>query len=103
MTLSIWRFAHLALAIVSSLFLLILSVTGVILAIDVVNEKIPAYKVENFNSLNLAQSISGLRKVYPEIIEISVDHSNFVSIDALDEDGNNIKGYINPNTGELLG
>lgn len=96
MTLSIWRYAHLALAIVSSLFLLILSVTGIILAIDAVNEKTQAYRVEDSNTITLAQSITALRKVYPEIIEIAVDHNQFVSIDALDEEGNTIKAYINP-------
>jgi sulfite reductase (NADPH) flavoprotein alpha-component len=40
MTLSIWRYAHLALALISSVFLLILSVTGVILAVGAVNEKL---------------------------------------------------------------
>lgn len=103
MTLSIWRYAHLALAIVSSLFLLILSVTGIILAIDAVNEKTQAYRVEDSNTITLAQSITALRKVYPEIIEIAVDHNQFVSIDALDEEGNTIKAYINPTTGKVLG
>lgn len=103
MTLSIWRYAHLALAIVSSLFLLILSFTGVILAIDAVNEKTQAYQVADLNTINLAQSITELRKVYPEIIEIAVDHNHSISIDALDEEGNTIKGYINPTTGKVLG
>ena len=103
MTLSIWRYAHLALAIVSSLFLLILSFTGIILAIDAVNEKTQAYQVADLNTIHLSQSIPELRKVYPEIIEIAVDHNQFVRIDALDEQGNTIKGYINPTTGEVLG
>lgn len=103
MTLSIWRYAHLALAIVSSLFLLILSFTGIILAIDAVNEKNQAYQVADLNTINLSQSITELRKVYPEIIEIAVDHNHFVSIDALDEEGNTIKGYIDPKTGKILG
>ncbi|HAL53057.1 MAG TPA: FAD-binding oxidoreductase, partial [Sphingobacterium sp.] len=103
MLVSIWRYAHLALAIVSSVFLLLLSITGVILAVDAVNEKIPPYRVEHIETLNLAQSVTALRKVYPEIIAISVDHNQFVSIDAIDADGNTVKGYIDPNTGRLLG
>ncbi|TKC03628.1 PepSY domain-containing protein [Pedobacter frigoris] len=103
MTLSVWRYAHLALAIVSSLFVLILSVTGVILAIDAVGEKVPAYRAENFNSLSLAQVIPELKKVYPEITQISVDHNQFVSIEALDGDGNTVKAYIDPNNGAVLG
>lgn len=103
MTLSIWRYAHLALAVISSLFLLILSVTGVILAIDAVNEKTPAYRIDDFDSINLAQSIPALSKVYPEIIELSVDHNGFVSLDASDADGNSVKAYIDPRNGQILG
>ncbi|WP_333862203.1 PepSY domain-containing protein [Sphingobacterium sp.] len=103
MLVSIWRYAHLALAIVSSVFLLLLSITGVILAVDAVNEKIPPYRIQHIEDLNLAQTVSSLRKVYPEIMQISVDHNQFVSIDAIDADGNTVKGYIDPNTGRLLG
>lgn len=46
MLVSVWRYAHLALALVSSVFLLLLSVTGVILAIDAVNEKMPPYRID---------------------------------------------------------
>lgn len=103
MTLSIWRYSHLALAFISSLFVLILAVTGVILAFDAVNEKIPTYRVENFNDLNLSQVIPELRNVYPEITELTVDHNQFVSIDAFDQNGDAIKAYINPTTGKVLG
>ncbi|MCA5005076.1 PepSY domain-containing protein [Sphingobacterium bovistauri] len=103
MTLSIWRYAHLALAIISSAFLLILSVTGVILAIDAVQEKTPAYRVENFDKITLAQSLPALRDAYFEILEIKIDHNDFVVIDAMDEDGNAFQVYINPLTGEKIG
>ena len=103
MTLSLWRYAHLALAIISSLFLLILSVTGVILAIDAINEKTPAYRIDDFDSVSLAQSVPALSKVYPEIIELSVDHNGFVSLDASDADGNSVKAYVDPRNGQVLG
>src|SRR5687768_9216748 len=103
MTLSVWRYAHLALAIVSSLFVLILSITGVILAVDAVNEKLPAHRATNFNSLSLAQVVPQLRKVYPEIANLTVDHNQFVSIEALDQEGNTVKAYIDPNNGAILG
>lgn len=103
MTLSIWRYAHLALAVVSSIFLIVLSITGVILAIDAVNERVPAYRTEDLKTISLAQSLTELRKVYPEIIEIAVDHNQFVSIDAIDQEGNTARGYIHPVTGKLLG
>ncbi len=103
MILSIWRYAHLVLAILSTVFLLILSVTGVILAFDAAKEQLPQLKADNFSTITLAQSIPGLRDIYPEIIELTVDHNEFVSIDALDKEGNNVKAYINPLTGDILG
>ncbi|NGF56135.1 FAD-binding oxidoreductase [Parapedobacter sp. SGR-10] len=103
MTLSIWRYAHLALAIISAVFLLILSVTGVILAIGAIDEKTQGYKIHDFHTINLAQTIPVLWEVYPEIIELSVDHNGFVSVDATDREGNAVKAYINPLTGEALG
>ena len=39
MTLSFWRYAHLVLAIFSSLFLVLAAVTGTILAVDAIQEK----------------------------------------------------------------
>ncbi|MFC5283836.1 PepSY domain-containing protein [Pedobacter alpinus] len=103
MTLSTWRYAHLALAIISSVFLVMASVTGAILAIDAIQEKMPAYRVANFNEITLAQSIPALHKKYPEISEISVDHNGFVLLKAFDSGGNEIDGYVNPETGEVLG
>lgn len=103
MTLSIWRYAHLALAILSSAFLLILSVTGVILAYDAIDEKTPAYRVENFQELSLAEVLPTLRDSYFEVIEVKVDHNDFVTVDALDENGNPLKSYIDPNTGKKIG
>ncbi|WP_437922041.1 PepSY domain-containing protein [Sphingobacterium sp. LRF_L2] len=103
MTLSIWRFAHLTLAVISSLFLLILSITGVILAIGAVEEKTQGYKVEDVHQINLSQVIPELWKVYAEITQLTVDHNQFVIIEAFDENGNPLKAYINPRDGAVLG
>ncbi len=85
---SVWRFAHLALALLSFSFLTIASITGVILAIDVVNEQNKSYKSEDFNDLTLAESITNLREVYPEILELNVDTNHYVTIEGFDEEGN---------------
>ncbi|MVZ64629.1 FAD-binding oxidoreductase [Sphingobacterium sp. DK4209] len=102
MVLSLWRYAHLALAIISSIFLIILSLTGVVLSINAIYEKTPDLKVENFDQVNLAQVIPKLQEVYPEIISLSVDHRGFVSIDAINDEGENVKGFIDPNSGQKL-
>ncbi len=97
---SVWRFSHLALAVLSFLFLIIASVTGVILAVDAVNEKIPAYKSDRFNQLTLAQTLPKLREIYPEIIELSIDHNQFVTIEGFDDEGNDFKFIADPVSGK---
>ncbi|TDE01257.1 PepSY domain-containing protein [Flavobacterium hiemivividum] len=103
MTLSIWRYAHLVLALLASFVLIIASLTGIVLAIDVANEKTNPYQIDNFNELTLHQVLPELRKVYPEISNISVDHNQFVTLEGFDEEGNEIKAYIDPTTGKQLG
>jgi sulfite reductase (NADPH) flavoprotein alpha-component len=103
MTLSFWRYAHLALALFSSLFLILASTTGIILAVDAMHEKTLPYKAENFDQITLAQTLAVLKKSYSEITELSVDHNQFVTLQAIDEDGNDIHAYINPKTGKQLG
>lgn len=103
MTLSFWRYAHLALALFSSIFLLLASVTGIILAVDAVQEKTLPYKVKNFDAITLEQTLPALKKIYPEITELSVDYNQFVTLQAIDEDGNDINAYIDPRTGKTLG
>lgn len=103
MTLSIWRYAHLTLAILTFSFLIVASSTGVILAYDAAQEKVQPYRVDDFSELNLAQSLPELRKVFPEITEITVDHNQFVTLEGFDQDGKEVKAYINPKTGKILG
>ena len=103
MTASVWRLSHLILAIFSFLFILMASITGAILSFDPINEKALPYKVDNFDQITLAQSIPNLQKQYDEILELSIDHNQFVSIDGFDEEGNDIKKIIDPTTGTILG
>ncbi|MBJ2125996.1 PepSY domain-containing protein [Flavobacterium sp. IB48] len=103
MTLSFWRYAHLALALFSSIFLLLASVTGIILAVDAVQEKTLPYKAEDFNKITLGETLPILKKKYSEITELSVDYNQFVTLQAIDGDGNDVKAYIDPKTGKVLG
>lgn len=103
MTLSIWRYAHLALALLSALFLILASVTGVILAVDAVQERTQPYGVANFDELTLANSIPLLKEKFEEVGEISIDHNGFVLLKGFDKDGEEIDSYIDPNNGVILG
>ncbi|MEP7093557.1 MAG: PepSY domain-containing protein [Flavobacterium sp.] len=103
MTLSFWRYAHLTLALFSSIFLLSASVTGIILAIDAAQEKTLPYKAADFDKITLGETLPILKKAYPEITELSIDYNQFVTLQAIDKDGNDINAYIDPKTGKTLG
>lgn len=103
MTLSFWRYSHLALALFSSLFLILASATGIILAVDAMQEKTLPYRVEHFDQITLGKTLPILKKAYPEITELSVDHNQFVTLQAIDQNGNDVNAYIDPRTGKKLG
>lgn len=103
MTLSFWRYSHLALAVFSAAFLIIASTTGTILAVDAIQQKIPTHRVENFEDITLDKSLPTLRKTYSEITELSIDHNQFVTLQAIDNDGNDVNSYIDPVTGKSIG
>ncbi|MFV8323119.1 PepSY domain-containing protein [Flavobacterium sp. LB3P21] len=103
MTLSFWRYSHLALAVFSAAFLVLASVTGVILAVDAIQEKVPPYKVENFEKITLGETLPIVRKTYPEITELSVNHNQFVTLQGIDQEDNDVNAYIDARTGKILG
>lgn len=103
MTLSIWRYAHLTLAVFSALFLIIASITGCILAVDAAGQKVSPYRVHNFEEITLSEVLPVLRKKYIEVSELSVDHNQFTTLKGLDQDGNDVNAYIDPLTGNSLG
>ncbi|MDO4880478.1 MAG: PepSY domain-containing protein [Capnocytophaga sp.] len=103
MILSVWRYAHLAFAIVASIFILIASLTGIILSYHSVNKQTYPFKVSDFEEITLAQTIDGLKNAYSEISVINVDYRGFVNVEAEDQNGEKVEGYIHPITGEILG
>ncbi len=102
MVLSVWRYSHLILAIVSSLFLLVASVTGVILAVEPISNKVRPYDIDQADELTLTETLTNLNVEYDEMLSISRDRNGFVSISAI-IDGENEQFYVNPFTGERLG
>jgi sulfite reductase (NADPH) flavoprotein alpha-component len=103
MTLSFWRYTHLVLALFSAAFLIVASLTGTILAVDAIQGKIPSHRVENFSEITLQESLPKLRKIYPEITEVTIDHNQFVTLQGLDKDDNDVNAYVDPQTGKILG
>ena len=95
MTLSIWRYAHLAFAMIASLFLLLVAVTGIILGIDAFYESKHAYAAKEFEKISFVQSLTELHKTYPEITGITIDYNHQVIIDGV--------GIVDPLSGKFLG
>ena len=103
MKISIWRLSHLTLAISSAIFILIASITGIILAFEPISNKINPYNVVDINSVSIAETITALENEYEEIITINVDENDFVSVDVITREGKSESFYINPKTGEKVG
>ena len=103
MTISIWRYSHLALAVSSFLLLTLASVTGIILAVKPVSQQLQPYRVEGFADVTLAQALPVLKKNYPELTELSVDANGFVRLQGNNADGDKVDGYVDPRTGKVLG
>ncbi|WP_051941762.1 PepSY domain-containing protein [Maribacter forsetii] len=103
MTISIWRYSHLTLALVSSLFLIVASVTGIILAVEPISHQAKGYAVENLEDVPLATTIEALKSSYDEVLGLEVESSGFVKASVLTMEMETLDVYIDPKTGEQLG
>ena len=103
MTNHFWRYSHLALAVSSFLFLLLASLTGAILSAEPVVNQLKPFAAKNLNEVNLAQTLPVLRENYPGITRISVESNRFVLIEGTDKEGKDVKAYVEPSTGKIIG
>ena len=102
MTISIWRYSHLTLAISSFLFIIIAAITGIILAFEPISNQLQPYTVQT-NKVTLSQAISSLKKEQQEIITLNVNQHNFVTAAVITKKGKSETFYINPTTGKKIG
>ncbi|MBL4605505.1 MAG: PepSY domain-containing protein, partial [Flavobacteriaceae bacterium] len=102
MIISIWRYSHLALAISSFIFILIASITGIILALEPISEQLKPYAVDLENQ-SLAKTVYILQEKYDEVISVEKDHNDFIIASVITKEGNDERFYINPYTGEKIG
>lgn len=101
MILSFWRYSHLALAVSSVVFILIASLTGIILAVEPVSNQLEVgLTSEATNEVSLAQTLTALNNRYDEVLSVTVDENDLVKATVIDEDGDFSEFYINPLTGE---
>lgn len=103
MTISIWRYSHLALALVSGLFLVLASITGIILAFEPIGKAIGPYHPEPLEAITLAETLQALEGTYDEVLTLEVDANDFVLADVVTRNGDAQAIYIHPRTGAKLG
>jgi len=101
---NIWRYSHFVLAAVSSLFILLATLTGLVLAVEPVETTLQPYVTAGADQLPLSQVLDTLDGQYDEILELQRDANGFVqlSIISMEED---LAGdfYVNPHNGQQMG
>ncbi|NAS30020.1 oxidoreductase [Flavobacteriaceae bacterium R38] len=102
MTVSIWRYSHMILAIVSSLFLTLASLTGIVLAFEPISNAIQPYAIEEIKEISVAQAVTVLKERYDEVFTLEVDENDFVTASVITEEGNIENIYVHPVSGEKL-
>ena len=104
MILSIWRYSHLTLAVISVGFVLILSITGIILAFDPIASKMTGNEpVDDYPDVSLAQTIAVVQEEYSEVLSLSKDVNGFLKISVITDEGDLSEFYIHPLTGKKTG
>jgi sulfite reductase (NADPH) flavoprotein alpha-component len=102
MIISIWRYSHLTLAVSSFVFILVASITGIILAFEPISEQLKPYAFD-VDKHNLAQTLTVLEKNYDEVISLERDHNDFLIADVITNEGESRQFYIHPKTGKKVG
>ncbi len=104
MTISIWRYSHLMLAISSSLFIIIAAVTGIILAFEPISNQLEPFAIQELEKQSLAKTIAVLETTYDEVVELKIDDNHFVEASVITKNGDDKTFFINPFTGkEIVG
>ncbi|HEX8608216.1 MAG TPA: FAD-binding oxidoreductase, partial [Pedobacter sp.] len=98
MTISIWRYSHLALAVSSFLLIALAAITGIILSFEPVLLKTLPYKADRFHELTLAESLPAIKAQFSEVTDLSVDANQFVVVNGVDDDGKSVTMYVDPRT-----
>ena len=102
MILSIWRYCHFSLAAFASLFLILASLTGAILAFEPITNSLKNYSINNLNEISLKETLNVLDKKFKEVYEIQITAENFVSAKVLTFSNKTEEVYLNPINGETL-
>lgn len=96
-----WRLIHLWLAMVAGIFLVVASITGIVLSFEPIYEHNQGFYVEDSEELTLAQVVHNLQSRYDEVLGITRDDNGYVSVHVFEDEEQ--KFYVNPFSGEKIG
>ncbi|MBB78787.1 MAG: FAD-binding oxidoreductase [Crocinitomicaceae bacterium] len=97
MILSFWRKSHLILAISSFLFLIITTLTGVILSFKPIAFELHEANINKVGNKNISTLINELNSKFDEIIEIKVDKNNLLKLSLINK-GEYQEFFADPDT-----
>ncbi|RNC89496.1 MAG: oxidoreductase [Allomuricauda sp.] len=103
MTISIWRYSHLILALASGLFLILASVTGIILAFEPIQSASESHQTVDLSKVSVAETIGIFQERYDEVLSLKVDENDFLLAEVVTHQGESKRIFANPQTGEELG
>jgi len=101
--LSIWRYCHLILAVISAFFLIIAAITGFVLAFSPIHSKQTKYSAKNLDQISITNFIEKLSSNQSEIINVTVDDNQYIKVKSIDLDGNQKNFYANVEDGSYIG
>ena len=67
MFLSIWRLSHLSLATLSALFLIVLSISGIVLSFSPIKSQLSKFRSDELEKITLSNLIDNINKNQKEI------------------------------------
>ena len=85
------------------MFLITLSVTGIILSFYPINDKLSNLQAHGLEETSVASFIKKLESYNKEIFEINVLKNGYLTVNAMDSKGKTSKFYANPVNGQNLG
>ena len=96
-------FRSFVLALFSSVFLIIASITGALLALEPISDATKQYSISNLNAIHLTEVIPLLKENYDEVLDLEITKEHFVKASVFTETGESKTTYINPVNGDELG
>ena len=102
MTVSIWRYSHLALFLISSLFLIAAALSGLILSFDPISEEFKSEHNSGLSEINLSELIQSVNSNFDETFTVEIDDNSFIKASIITE-GASKQVYVSPITGKQIG